>query len=712
MSYNRSIKDRLINMQFIRYLLIIVSLLYLSFPAIAQKAGVSIVSMDDRNIYGWQILDGQYRLLCSENDFSGEDSIFISLEADTRYIFRVSFPEIAETGTLLYSLSINGEPVLLIKSDNEPGDHFYPFYTGIKKEVSKIIGGTDARISDYPWQVYYESGKYMCGGTIISDSWIITAAHCTMNDDGSEIPVSEMFIKAGATNPYNIMEGRKYLVTEAIVHENFDKVTLDNDIALLRLMVPIDVPNAKPVKLVTAADVAEGATDPGVISWVTGWGLTDLSPEVLPYTLQKVQLPIVSAVQAATVWSKIPDNVIMAGFRDGTRDACNGDSGGPLVVPLSGEYRLAGITSWGSEDCDTYSAYTRVSSYEPWIRTKTGIMEFIPPVPAGDTLICQGERYDNYTVSPVQGALEYQWELFPGNAGIINGNSTKGTVEWNQEYLGAATIKLRVIINGEISEWSRLNVVVTLPTRIINQPPDRVLCSGQTVDLGIAAEGHDLNYDWYKNNVLINSISTGEFRIPNSSVSNSGIYYCKITGSCGIVYTDNINVTVHPVTRINSISSDKTLDTGDDSSLEVIAEGHALSYEWKKDDEIIRGYDSYHLDITDANAADIGLYQTLVKGTCGDEMSSKIYVYVRKKADTPVPEILVWPTITDDVINTALSNDEIYSIRIYSYTGNIIKELHDCRFKTTVYMNNYPSGMYIINIYNRNFTRKQKFIRK
>jgi hypothetical protein len=42
-----------------------------------------------------------------------------------------------------------------------------------------------------------------------------------MNDDGSEIPVSEMFIKAGATNPYNIMEGRKYLVTEAIVHENF-----------------------------------------------------------------------------------------------------------------------------------------------------------------------------------------------------------------------------------------------------------------------------------------------------------------------------------------------------------------------------------------------------------------------------------------------------------------------------------------------------------
>jgi hypothetical protein len=88
----------------------------------------------------------------------------------------------------------------------------------------------------------------------------------------------------------------------------------------------------KPVKLVTARGCCgrshrSGCNFPGL----TGWGLTDLSPEVLPYTLQKVQLSDTFLLwQAATVWSKIPDNVIMAGFRDGTRDACNATARGPL----------------------------------------------------------------------------------------------------------------------------------------------------------------------------------------------------------------------------------------------------------------------------------------------------------------------------------------------------------------------------------------------
>ena len=376
-----------------------------------------------------------------------------------------------------------------VKSDGEPGDRFLPFFTGVKKELSKIIGGTDATIADFPWQVYYESGNFMCGGSIISGNWIITAAHCTENDDGSAIPVSEMFVKAGATNPYSVNEGKRYQVSEVIINENYNTRTLANDVALLRLKDPVDVPNARPIKLVTADDAREGATDPGVISWVTGWGLTDLSPDVLPYILQKVQLPIVSREQASTVWRSIPDNFIMAGYRDAARDACNGDSGGPMVVPVSGEYRLAGITSWGSEDCDTYSAYTEISAFEEWIRTKTGIEEFAPPVPRGDTLICQGVNFSYYSVSSVAGATEYQWELFPEEAGTIEGNSRTGTVIWNPEYLGAATVKLRVIINNRISEWSRLSVEVVMNTKIITQPSDRILCAGQTIDLRCLCRG-------------------------------------------------------------------------------------------------------------------------------------------------------------------------------------------------------------------------------
>ena len=696
----------------IKHILLGALLTTFSLTGLSQKADILVVRTKDSGISEWQVLDGQYKLVIPGNDFAGQDSVFFGLEADSRYLLQVYVPDTGNKDTSLLTLHIHGEPILSVRQDGEPGDRFLPFFTGVKKELSKIIGGTDARIADFPWQVYYESGNFMCGGSIIAGNWIITAAHCTENDDGSAIPVSEMFVKAGATNPYSVTEGKRYQVSEVIINENFNSSTLANDIALLRLKVPIDLPNARPVKLVTADDAIEGATDPGVISWVTGWGLTDLSPEVLPYILQKVQLPIVSREQAATVWRSIPPNFIMAGYRDATRDACNGDSGGPLVVPVSGEYRLAGITSWGSEKCDTYSAYTRVSAFEDWIRTKTGIKEFTPPVPGGDTLICQGENFSYYSVSPVAGATEYQWELFPGEAGTTQGNSHTGTVIWNPEYLGTATVKLRVIINNVISEWSRLSVEVVMNTKIITQPPDRILCAGQTINLDISAEGHNNKYFWYKDNVLLTTLTTGTYRIAGASTGNSGTYKCKIEGSCGTLYTNNINVTVHPLTHINSVTPDITVNSGEDVTLAVLAEGHALTYQWFKNEKVLVNSVNNSLGLPDANASDIGLYQALVKGTCGTELSGTTYLYVRKEKIPEDPEIFIWPTITDGVINAALSTDEMYSIRIFSYTGKIIRDLSDCRYQTIINMNNFPRGIYIIRVYNRNFRWTQKFIKQ
>ena len=66
-----------------------------------------------------------------------------------------------------------------------------------------------------------------------------------------------------------------------------------------------------------------------------------------------------SNTQASTVWPDIAPSDVMAGFRNGNKDACNGDSGGPMVVPVDNEYKLAGLVSWGSGNCDTYGAYTQ-----------------------------------------------------------------------------------------------------------------------------------------------------------------------------------------------------------------------------------------------------------------------------------------------------------------------------------------------------------------
>lgn len=696
----------------IKHILVIILFLLISFTGIAQKVNILVIKTGLAGISEWQILDGQYRLVFSGNEYYREDSISFSLEANNRYLLQISVSDIFNSDTTLYSLRLNGEPLLLVNSDTEPEDHFYPFYTGVKTELSKIIGGTDADIADFPWQVFFKTGNYMCGGSIISKNWVITAAHCTKNEDGTAIPVSEMSVKAGATNPYKVNQGKFYQVSEVIVHESFNEQTLLNDIALLRLIAPVDILNAEPIKLVTAADVDEGATDPGVISWVTGWGLMDVSPEVMPSVLQKVQMPIVSKAQAETIWRNIPDNFIMAGYRDGNKDACNGDSGGPMVVPVSGEYRLAGITSWGSDDCDTYSAYTEVSSFESWIRTKTGIVEYTPPVPSGDTIICQGVVTDTYSITPQSGASAYEWELFPADAGSVTGNTQNANVTWNPEYTGTATVKLRIIINDEISEWSRLNVQVVSNTKILSQPEDQILCAAETIDLDIKTEGHNLKYYWYKDGVLTNTLLTGYYNITGASTGFSGEYYCRVSGSCGTLYTDNIIVTVHPLTRINSISPDIMVSTGDNVTLEVLAGGHALTYQWKKNDELLENGDTYRIEFPEANAGNIGLYQATVTGTCGTELSSNTYVYVRKEETSKDPEIYIWPTVTHNETNVALSTDDSYIIRIFSSTGKIVTDIRNCRYQTIIYMNNYPRGLYIMKVYNRNFHWTQKIIRE
>jgi len=144
------------------------------------------------------------------------------------------------------------------------------------------------------------------------------------------------------------------------------------------------------------------------MSWITGWGLTKVSPQVLPVTLQKVQLPIISNAQASTVWRSISSTDIMAGYLNGNKDACNGDNGGPMVVPVFGEYKLAGIISWGSSNCNTYGAYTRVSDFDTWISTSTGIPKaYKPPSPVGDTLICQGAGPDQYSIAKLPSATDY-----------------------------------------------------------------------------------------------------------------------------------------------------------------------------------------------------------------------------------------------------------------------------------------------------------------
>lgn len=136
----------------------------------SQKVTVQVIKVEKAALSEWKILDEKYGEVFSGNEYFRNDSVTFTLEANKRYFLQISVSEIYNRDTNLYTLRLNDEPIILIKSEIEPGDHFFPFFTGIRTEDVTITGGTNAAISDFPWHVYYIAGNYRCGGSIISDN--------------------------------------------------------------------------------------------------------------------------------------------------------------------------------------------------------------------------------------------------------------------------------------------------------------------------------------------------------------------------------------------------------------------------------------------------------------------------------------------------------------------------------------------------------------
>ena len=221
--------------------ILIFILVLLPFSVFSQKVRIQIIKVDKSAQSEWQIYDEQDLLAASGTDFSTTDSIFFSLEANKKYSLKISVSEVFKPDSTLYLLLLGDEPIILINSDIGTGEHIYPFYTGIRTRDTKITGGVTGLISDFPWQVYYISGNFRCGGSIISPDWVVTAAHCTKDDSGNPIPVASMSVKVGSNNPgnsanlNNTVDGKRYFVSQVIVHGGYDSQTLIDDIALLKI---------------------------------------------------------------------------------------------------------------------------------------------------------------------------------------------------------------------------------------------------------------------------------------------------------------------------------------------------------------------------------------------------------------------------------------------------------------------------------------------
>ncbi|XP_034081245.1 transmembrane protease serine 4a isoform X1 [Gymnodraco acuticeps] len=229
----------------------------------------------------------------------------------------------------------------------------------------RVVGGSDAFIEDWPWQVsLQQGGQHSCGGSLVSPRWIITAAHCFT---GSKKELSRWRVVSGRT--YIGTLGGSY-VDRIILNANYDPARNDYDIAMMRLSSPISVGvSRKPVCL---PPKAFGLPSQASMS-VTGWGYLEEKGKVSP-TLQKASIPLIGRLKCAspTVYgSSITQRMICAGFLDGGVDACQGDSGGPLVYFASSQWHLVGVVSWGVGCARERKpgVYSNVEEMLNWIRT-------------------------------------------------------------------------------------------------------------------------------------------------------------------------------------------------------------------------------------------------------------------------------------------------------------------------------------------------------
>ncbi|XP_055637718.1 trypsin-like isoform X2 [Toxorhynchites rutilus septentrionalis] len=208
---------------------------------------------------------------------------------------------------------------------------------------------------------------FTCGGSLINDRYILTAAHCVIRVKPEDLDVFLRRPSIAAINP-----GMVQRKVESISIAHYQGIRNNNDIALLRLqnVVPIGS-NLIPICLPDGMDTYQGRQ-----AMVIGWGRT--AHGHLSETLQQLTVPVLSnqeCKRAGYFRFQITNRMMCAGYLEGGQDSCQGDSGGPLqfINPAIGRYEIIGVVSWG-QSCAQRNypgVYARVTKFVGWLKSKS-----------------------------------------------------------------------------------------------------------------------------------------------------------------------------------------------------------------------------------------------------------------------------------------------------------------------------------------------------
>jgi len=243
------------------------------------------------------------------------------------------------------------------------------------KTGGRIVGGREAIPHSWPWQVAlvrpggdHFNGQF-CGGSIISNNYILTAAHCV----GGSASSINVLVGAHDLTSSSESNAKVHTVSRVIVHPSY--AGGDNDFALLQLTQPVTYSaHVSPVCLPGPNDQPAGLK-----SYVTGWGSTAQRPgreqRNFPTSLRQVDQLIVDQEECKRIYAARGYPITAAEIcgRAPGKDSCQGDSGGPFVAQSSAgaPFKLVGVVSWGlgCADAKYPGVYSRTVSVLPWINS-------------------------------------------------------------------------------------------------------------------------------------------------------------------------------------------------------------------------------------------------------------------------------------------------------------------------------------------------------
>ncbi|XP_047409091.1 urokinase-type plasminogen activator [Sciurus carolinensis] len=244
----------------------------------------------------------------------------------------------------------------------------------------KIIGGDVTTIENQPWfaAIYRKhrggSVTYVCGGSLISPCWVVSATHCFINHQQKQ----DYIVYLGRSRLNSNTPGEmKFEVEQLILHEDYnaDSLAHHNDIALLKIRSSMGQ-CAQPSRSIQTICLPPKYDDAhfGTSCEITGFGKENPTDYLYSENLKMTVVKLVShkeCQQPHYYGSEVTTKMLCAADPQWETDSCQGDSGGPLVCSTEGRLTLTGIVSWG-RGCalkNKPGVYTRVSQFLPWIHT-------------------------------------------------------------------------------------------------------------------------------------------------------------------------------------------------------------------------------------------------------------------------------------------------------------------------------------------------------